>query len=96
LPDRQATQNTVGQGKPTAVNGRLVDQGNTVVTIEHNLDIIKEADWIIDVRPEGDAGGEVVAMGPPDRVIDAERSHTACYLRDFLNGGETRLASSRA
>ena len=51
---------------------RLVDRGNTVVTIEHNLDIIKEADWIIDLGPEGgDAGGEVVAMGPPDEILGA-------------------------
>jgi excinuclease ABC subunit A len=72
---------------------RLVDQGNTVVTIEHNLDIIKEADWIIDLGPEGGAGGgEVVAMGPPHEILDAPRSHTARYLRAFLeNGtGETR------
>jgi excinuclease ABC subunit A len=65
---------------------RLVDRGNTIVTIEHNLDIIKEADWIIDLGPEGgDAGGEVVAMGPPlDIITDGTRSHTARYLRQFL------------
>ncbi len=68
---------------------RLVDRGNTIVTIEHNLDIIKEADWIIDLGPEGgDHGGEVVAMGPLDHVIaDGGRSHTARFLREFLNGG---------
>jgi len=67
---------------------RLVDRGNTIVTIEHNLDIIKEADWIIDLGPEGgDAGGEVVAMGPPLEIIaDGTRSYTARYLKDFLNG----------
>jgi excinuclease ABC subunit A len=66
---------------------RLVDRGNTVVTIEHNLDIIKEADWIIDLGPEGGSfGGEVVAMGPPTEILDARRSHTARFLRDFLNG----------
>ena len=67
---------------------RLVDRGNTIVTIEHNLDIIKEADWIIDLGPEGgDGGGEVVAMGPPTEVIaNGVRSHTARYLREFLNG----------
>ncbi len=70
---------------------RLVDRGNTVVTIEHNLDIIKEADWIIDLGPEGgDAGGEVVAMGPPDRILGAPRSHTAVFLRDFLDGNGSR------
>jgi excinuclease ABC subunit A len=66
---------------------RLVDRGNTVVTIEHNLDIIKEADWIIDLGPEGGAaGGEVVAMGPPTDILRAKRSHTARFLREFLNG----------
>ncbi|HUI24510.1 MAG TPA: excinuclease ABC subunit UvrA, partial [Candidatus Kryptonia bacterium] len=75
---------------------RLVDRGNTVVTIEHNLDIIKEADWIIDLGPEGgDAGGEVVAMGPPDEVIaNGARSYTARFLREFLNGGS--LIEARA
>ncbi len=67
---------------------RLVDRGNTVVTIEHNLDIIKEADWLIDLGPEGGtAGGEVVAMGPPPAILKAKRSHTAKFLRAFLNGG---------
>jgi excinuclease ABC subunit A len=65
---------------------RLVDQGNTVVTIEHNLDIIKEADWIIDLGPEGGAGGgEVVAIGPVPEVARSPRSHTARYLREFLD-----------
>ena len=68
---------------------RLVDRGNTVVTIEHNLDIVKEADWIIDLGPEGgDAGGEVVAMGPPTEIVrHAGRSHTARYLQAFLAAG---------
>jgi excinuclease ABC subunit A len=67
---------------------RLVDRGNTIVTIEHNLDIIKEADWIIDLGPEGgDGGGEVVAMGPPTVVAaNGARSYTARYLRAFLDG----------
>jgi excinuclease ABC subunit A len=66
---------------------RLVDRGNTVVTIEHNLDIVKEADWIIDLGPEGGAGGgEVVAIGPPTEILDAPRSHTAAFLRRFLDG----------
>ncbi len=65
---------------------RLVDLGNTVVTIEHNLDIIKEADWIVDLGPEGgESGGEVVAMGPPTQIVaDGARSHTARFLRAFL------------
>jgi excinuclease ABC subunit A len=63
---------------------RLVDAGNTVVIVEHNLDIIAEADWIIDLGPEGgDAGGRVVAQGTPNRVAGA-RSHTAGFLEPFL------------
>jgi excinuclease ABC subunit A len=60
---------------------RLVDLGNTVVTIEHNLDIVKEADWIVDLGPEGGAGGgELVACGPPDTIARAPRSHTGRWL----------------
>jgi len=65
---------------------RLVDAGNTVVVIEHNLDIIAEADWVIDLGPEGgDAGGRVVAQGPPEAVaLKKERSHTGRILAGFL------------
>ena len=65
---------------------RLVDKGNTVVTIEHNLDIIKEADYIIDLGPEGgEGGGQVVACGPPhDIVRQGQRSHTARHLREYM------------
>jgi len=74
---------------------RLVDQGNTVVIIEHNLDIIKEADWIIDLGPEGGAhGGQLVAMGPPPEILDAPRSHTARFLRAFLENGAGHMQSS--
>ena len=74
---------------------RLVDRGNTIVTIEHNLDIIKEADWIIDLGPEGGAaGGELVAMGTPDKIHGAARSHTARFLRDFPDGNGKSLAAS--
>src|SRR6185503_3863568 len=71
-----------------AVLHRLVDLGNTVVTIEHNLDIIKEADWIVDLGPEGGAGGgALVACGTPDAILrDGRRSHTAQFLRRFLGG----------
>ncbi|MEY8839074.1 ATP-binding cassette domain-containing protein, partial [Cribrihabitans sp. XS_ASV171] len=55
----------------------LVEQGNTVVVIEHNLDVIKTADWLIDIGPEGgDGGGEIVAVGRPEDVAEVERSHT--------------------
>jgi excinuclease ABC subunit A len=63
---------------------RLVDAGNTVVIIEHNLDIIAEADWLIDLGPEGgDAGGRIVAQGTPQHVAHA-KSHTAMFLKRFL------------
>jgi excinuclease ABC subunit A len=64
----------------------LVDQGNTVVVIEHNLDVIKTADWLIDIGPEGgDGGGEIVATGTPEDVAQVERSHTGRYLGPMLN-----------
>ncbi|MGZ8262527.1 MAG: hypothetical protein ACXW2I_00120, partial [Burkholderiales bacterium] len=65
---------------------RLVDAGNTVVVIEHNLDIIAEADWIVDLGPEGgDGGGRVVACGSPWEVVRApQASHTARILGEFL------------
>jgi excinuclease ABC subunit A len=64
---------------------RLVDTGNTVVVIEHNLDVIKQADWIVDLGPEGgDAGGEVIAAGTPEQVAEVEESYTGAYLRELL------------
>ena len=63
----------------------LVDQGNTVVVIEHNLEVIKTADWLIDLGPEGgDGGGEIVIAGPPETVADCERSYTGQFLRSIL------------
>jgi len=63
----------------------LVEQGNTVVVIEHNLDVIKTADWIIDLGPEGgDGGGRLVAEGTPEEVAEVEASHTGQYLRPML------------
>jgi excinuclease ABC subunit A len=67
------------------VLGRLVDAGNTVVVIEHNLDVIKSADWVIDLGPgAGDDGGRVVASGTPETVARSRKSHTARYLRPLL------------
>jgi excinuclease ABC subunit A len=67
------------------VLNQLVDQGNTVVIIEHNLEVIKTADWIIDLGPEGgDDGGRVVATGPPEQVARAEASYTGQFLRAAL------------
>jgi excinuclease ABC subunit A len=74
--------------KLVAVLNRLVDAGNTVVIIEHHPDIIKVADWIIDLGPEGgDAGGEVVAEGTPEEVAQVESSYTGQFLKDVLRGG---------
>src|SRR5205823_4650692 len=70
---------------------RLVDAGNTVVVIEHNLDVVKTADWVIDLGPEGGkAGGEVIAEGTPEAVARVRRSFTGRYLRDLLATGEVR------
>jgi excinuclease ABC subunit A len=67
--------------KLLSVLDRLVESGNTVVVIEHNLDVIKTADWIIDLGPEGgDAGGEVVAAGPPEEIVGNGSSHTGRFL----------------
>jgi excinuclease ABC subunit A len=64
---------------------RLVDAGNTVLVIEHNLDVIKQADWIIDLGPEGgEAGGEILATGTPEDVADVEESFTGAFLRHVL------------
>ncbi len=66
---------------------RLVDSGNTVVVIEHNLDLIKTADHIIDMGPEGgDKGGTVVVSGTPEQVAECEKSYTGAYLKKILNG----------
>jgi excinuclease ABC subunit A len=72
---------------------RLVDAGNTVLVIEHNLDVIKQADWVLDLGPEGgDAGGEVVAQGTPEEVAETPGSHTGEFLRRVLPVYETERA----
>ena len=64
---------------------KLVDAGNTVVVIEHNLDVIKTADYIIDLGPEGgDGGGMLVASGTPEKIIKSEESYTGKYLKKYL------------
>jgi len=64
---------------------RLVDAGNTMIVIEHNLDVIKQADWIVDLGPEGgEAGGEIVAVGAPEEVAEVEESSTGRFLRQVL------------
>jgi excinuclease ABC subunit A len=80
---------------------RLVDAGNTVLVIEHNLDVIKTADWVVDLGPEGgDGGGRVVAEGPPEVVAKVADSHTGRFLADVLgiagSGSPKQAARKRA
>ncbi|GAA2188005.1 excinuclease ABC subunit UvrA [Leucobacter alluvii] len=68
------------------LNG-LVDKGNTVITIEHNLDVIRSADWVIDLGPEGGSGGGmIIAEGTPEQLVNASESHTGQFLNEVLNG----------
>src|SRR5262252_7741789 len=70
---------------------KLRDAGNTVVVIEHNLEVIKTADWIIDLGPEGgDGGGEIVASGPPEEIVKAKRSYTGEFLKPVLARRENK------
>jgi len=75
----------------------LVEQGNSVVVIEHNLDVIKTADWIIDLGPEGGVkGGEIVAVGTPEEVVKEKRSYTGKYLRPLLEKGGVKAETVAA
>jgi excinuclease ABC subunit A len=77
-----------------AVLHRLRDKGNTVVVIEHNLDVIKTADWIVDLGPEGgDGGGKVIATGTPEQVAANKASFTGQYLKPLLNGAKSRQSA---
>ena len=83
-------------GKLLAALQRLVDSGNTVLVIEHNMDVVKTADWVIDLGPEGgDGGGRVVATGPPAEVAKNVESHTGRFLKLYL-GKSGRLKPSRS
>jgi excinuclease ABC subunit A len=78
------------------VLNRLVDSGNTVLVIEHNLDVIKTADWIIDLGPDGGAaGGEVIATGTPEQVAQIERSYTGRFVRPLLERSRRPRAGAR-
>ena len=71
------------------VLSRLTALGNTVIVIEHNLDVIKTADWIVDLGPEGgEFGGRVVAQGPPEQVVRSRKSYTAEALERVLKNGK--------
>ena len=64
---------------------RLVDTGNSIIVIEHNLDLIKTADYIIDLGPEGgDKGGQIVAVGSPEKIIKNEQSYTGKFLKKYI------------
>jgi excinuclease ABC subunit A len=76
---------------------RLVDTGNTVLVIEHNLDVIKQADWVVDLGPEGgEAGGELIATGTPEEIAAVEGSYTGQFLRGVLAARETAAVASAA
>jgi excinuclease ABC subunit A len=75
----------------------LVDQGNTMVVIEHNLEVVKTADWIVDMGPEGgDAGGEVVATGTPEQIARNPKSYTGRYLKHVLDRRQAKKAKAEA
>ncbi|RLV49341.1 excinuclease ABC subunit UvrA [Nocardioides mangrovicus] len=79
------------------VLGKLVDQGNTVLVIEHNLDVIKTADWILDLGPEGGrGGGTLVAQGTPEEVAEVPESHTGRFLAPILHGGRGAVTAAAA
>lgn len=71
--------------KLVSILQRLVDQGNSVLVVEHNLDIVKVADWVLDMGPEGgEGGGELLAQGPPEKIAATPRSHTGRFLKSYL------------
>ena len=71
----------------------LVDQGNTVLIIEHNLEVIKTADWIVDIGPEGGVkGGQVLAQAPPEGLAEIKESYTGQYLKSYLKQDKKKSA----
>jgi excinuclease ABC subunit A len=74
----------------------LRDRGNTIVIIEHNLDVIKTADWVVDLGPEGGSGGgQIIAEGTPEEIIKVKQSHTGKFLKPLLNLSETKKAATK-
>jgi excinuclease ABC subunit A len=83
--------------KLLVVLNRLVDGGNTVLVVEHHLDVIKTADWVVDLGPEGgDAGGAIIAEGTPEQITQVSGSYTGKYLREVLPRPNGRAANGRA
>jgi len=85
--DKQLLYSLIVNRDPTLmeVMHTLIDKGNSILVIEHNLDVIRCADWIIDLGPEGgDKGGEIVVCGTPEEVAEHPTSHTALYLKQVL------------
>jgi excinuclease ABC subunit A len=79
------------------VLARLADAGNTVIVIEHNMDVIKAADWVVDLGPEGgDRGGTIVATGTPEDLMKSKTSHTGHYLRKHLQTQAQLLQTASA
>jgi excinuclease ABC subunit A len=79
------------------VLSELVDKGNTVVVIEHNLDVIKCADWVIDLGPEGgEEGGRIIATGPPEEITKVSLSYTGKYLKSALRKSNNKNSAKRA
>ncbi|HBE91572.1 MAG TPA: excinuclease ABC subunit UvrA, partial [Gammaproteobacteria bacterium] len=77
-----------------AVLHRLRGQGNTIIVIEHNLDVIKTADWVLDLGPEGGAGGGlVIAEGSPETISTVKESHTGAFLKPLLGNGKQQSAA---
>src|SRR5690606_38608334 len=75
---------------------RLRDHGNTVVVIEHNLDVIKTADWLVDLGPEGgDGGGQILATGTPEDIAVCAKSHTGRFLKPILGAAKSTSTSKR-
>ena len=79
------------------VLNRLTDLGNTVIVIEHHLDVIKTADWVIDLGPEGgDQGGKIVAQGPPEEIVRNTRSYTGRALAPLLSPDQIRKVAEES
>jgi len=79
--------------KLLAALDKLISAGNSVIVIEHNLDVIKTADWVIDLGPEGgDAGGRIVFEGLPDEIAKCDRSYTGRYLKTHLSAGSSHTS----